>query len=399
MRRRGLAFLSFVTCGGAGLLVALLLVASPSAIAQTVTGTTTGTTTAPPPTMTGTTTTGTTTGTTTTGTTTTGTTTTGTTTVTTTTATTTVRKPKPVPRPVPRPAPRPRRPTTISAGVTIGGDILVGGLSPAQAARVLRSQFARPLTIRLARRTLLATPRQLGALAHGAEAIRRARHTRPGRNVPLRVTVRSASLDRYLNRLAERFDRSTIDSSLLLRNGKPFVTKHRVGRALDRARLGRALLRSLKTHDRKPLSVTLRRIEPGVSRSSFREIIVIRRSANRLSLFDGMKLRRTFGIATGQAQYPTPLGNFNIIVKWSNPWWYPPQSDWAKDAKPIPPGPGNPLGTRWMGISSPAVGIHGTPDAASIGYSASHGCIRMLIPEVEWLFDQVDIGTPVFIVP
>ena len=65
---------------------------------------------------------------------------------------------------------------------------------------------------------------------------------------------------------------------------------------------------------------------------------------------------------------------------------------------PIPPGPGNPLGTRWMGLSAPYVGIHGTPDAASIGYSASHGCIRMLIPQVEWLFTQVDVGTPVFIV-
>jgi lipoprotein-anchoring transpeptidase ErfK/SrfK len=51
-----------------------------------------------------------------------------------------------------------------------------------------------------------------------------------------------------------------------------------------------------------------------------------------------------------------------------------------------------------MGISAPAVGIHGTPDPASIGYSVSHGCIRMLIPEVEWLFNQVDIGTPVYIV-
>ena len=55
-------------------------------------------------------------------------------------------------------------------------------------------------------------------------------------------------------------------------------------------------------------------------------------------------------------------------------------------------------GTRWMGLSAPYVGIHGTPDAASIGYSASHGCIRMLIPQVEWLFTQVDVGTPVFIV-
>jgi lipoprotein-anchoring transpeptidase ErfK/SrfK len=64
----------------------------------------------------------------------------------------------------------------------------------------------------------------------------------------------------------------------------------------------------------------------------------------------------------------------------------------------VPPGPGNPLGTRWMGLSAPGVGIHGTPDAASIGYSASHGCIRMRIPEAEWLFRHVELGTPIFIV-
>jgi lipoprotein-anchoring transpeptidase ErfK/SrfK len=51
-----------------------------------------------------------------------------------------------------------------------------------------------------------------------------------------------------------------------------------------------------------------------------------------------------------------------------------------------------------MGLDVYAVGIHGTPDAASLGYSASHGCIRMAIPEAEWLFEQVDVGTPVYIV-
>ena len=70
---------------------------------------------------------------------------------------------------------------------------------------------------------------------------------------------------------------------------------------------------------------------------------------------------------------------------------------WAKGEKPVPPGPGNPLGTRWMGLDAAGVGIHGTPDAASIGYSASHGCIRMRIPDAEWLFTQVSVGTPVYI--
>jgi lipoprotein-anchoring transpeptidase ErfK/SrfK len=105
-----------------------------------------------------------------------------------------------------------------------------------------------------------------------------------------------------------------------------------------------------------------------------------------------------FGVATGQSQYPTPLGRWHVVVKWRNPWWYPPNSAWAKGEKPVPPGPGNPLGTRWMGLSASGVGIHGTPDDASIGYSASHGCIRMHIPDAEWLFNHVTVGTTVFIV-
>ena len=91
-------------------------------------------------------------------------------------------------------------------------------------------------------------------------------------------------------------------------------------------------------------------------------------------------------------------GRFQIQVKWRNPWWYPPNSRWARGQKPIPPGPNNPLGTRWMGLSSPGVGIHGTPNPASIGYSVSHGCIRMYISDAEWLFNTVDVGTTVFIV-
>ena len=112
-----------------------------------------------------------------------------------------------------------------------------------------------------------------------------------------------------------------------------------------------------------------------------------------------MRFWRVFAVATGQHQYPTPLGRFTIIVKWRNPWWYPPKSPWAQGQKPIPPGPDNPLGTRWLGLSAPGVGIHGTPSDGSIGYSVSHGCIRMHISEAEWLFNHVGVGTTVFIVP
>jgi lipoprotein-anchoring transpeptidase ErfK/SrfK len=125
--------------------------------------------------------------------------------------------------------------------------------------------------------------------------------------------------------------------------------------------------------------------------------IVIDQSAHLLTLYRAGKATLTFGVAVGQSAYPTPTGEGNVIVKVVDPTWVPPNSDWARDALPIPPGPDNPLGTRWIGLSWPSVGIHGTNDPASIGYSVSHGCIRMAIPEVERLYEMVYVGTPVTI--
>jgi lipoprotein-anchoring transpeptidase ErfK/SrfK len=127
-------------------------------------------------------------------------------------------------------------------------------------------------------------------------------------------------------------------------------------------------------------------------------VIVIRRESKGLFLYERGRLVRRLGVATGTWEYPTPLGTFAVVDKQYNPWWYPPSSEWARGLEPVPPGPGNPLGTRWMGLSVYGVGIHGTPDAASIGYSASHGCIRMHIWDAEWLFERVELGTPVVIV-
>ncbi|MHB1243843.1 MAG: L,D-transpeptidase family protein, partial [Gaiellaceae bacterium] len=269
---------------------------------------------------------------------------------------------------------------------------------PAEATAEVKAFFARPLVLRLGKATLRVTPKQLGASAYVGDAVRRARVAPPGTNVPLKVAAPRQRLERYVRALARRLDRAPVDSRLLLRDAKPFVTKERPGQRLRQVLAVGELFRSLKTHVRDPLELRPEAVPPKTTRTSVGDVIVIRRGLNKLSLYDGMNLRRTFDVATGLPQYPTPLGSFRIIVKWRNPWWYPPASDWAKDAKPIPPGPGNPLGTRWMGLSAPLIGIHGTPDAASIGYSASHGCIRMRVPEAEWLFEQVDIGTPVYIV-
>lgn len=118
-----------------------------------------------------------------------------------------------------------------------------------------------------------------------------------------------------------------------------------------------------------------------------------------LSVYGGDdRLVDSYRVAVGTSAHPTPTGNFRIINKAKNPTWNPPDSAWAAGMGPVPPGPDNPLGTRWMGLNSPGIGIHGTPAASSIGTAASHGCIRMRIPEAEDLFDRVFVGTPVEIV-
>jgi lipoprotein-anchoring transpeptidase ErfK/SrfK len=379
VKRAGVGLL-LLACALAGGLLAVVVAGPTPAAGFETTGTTATTAT------TGTTTTGTT-GTTTTGTTTTGTTSTSTTTTGTTTTTPTFPPPPPAPRP----------PRLIADGVRVGG-VPVGGLTTAEATSLVRAFFQRPLVVVFARHRLQPPPALFGATARIKQAVERARRARAGTAVPLVVTVRGDRVRSYVALLARRFDREPVDARLFLRELKPFVTKDVPGRALDRTGASEAIVRALVRNLRTPIRLRAREIEPQVTRAGFGPVIVIHRGSNKLELFAGMRLDRTFGVATGQARYPTPLGRFDIIVKWRDPWWYPPNSDWARGEEPIPPGPGNPLGTRWMGISSPGVGIHGTPDAGSIGYSVSHGCIRMQIPEAEWLFEHVEIGTPVFIV-
>jgi lipoprotein-anchoring transpeptidase ErfK/SrfK len=216
--------------------------------------------------------------------------------------------------------------------------------------------------------------------------------------VKLFVVVRAAVVRAYVRSLALRFHRDPVDSQLFIRGIEPFVSKGEQGRDIAREAAVRAIVYSLVHNQRRPVRLPVRRLKPQVSRSSFGPVIVIRRESKRLHLYNGMRFVRSFGVATGQSSYPTPLGRYQIAVKWRDPWWYPPSSAWASGLSPVPPGPGNPLGTRWMGLTAPGVGIHGTPNPSSIGYSASHGCIRMHIPEAEWLFERVEIGTTVFIV-
>jgi len=286
----------------------------------------------------------------------------------------------------------------IEDGVSIGR-VDVSGLTPLAAQDLVQAEFDQPLQLRFGRQTILVTPQRLGATARVKLAVDQARRAAPGTHLPLFVRLRAGGVSRYVKALGRRFDRRARNAELVgLRASRPWITKERTGRAVVQRPAVRDIVAALRSHRRSGLRVRAQRIDPSVTRARFGPIIVIRRESKRLNLFRGMRLWKRLGVATGQSEYPTPIGHFSIVTMQRHPWWYPPDSDWAKGEKPIPPGPGNPLGTRWMGLSAPGVGIHGTPDPASIGYSASHGCVRMRIPEAEWLFSHVRVGTPVFVV-
>ena len=287
---------------------------------------------------------------------------------------------------------------TIATGVTVAG-VSVGGMVPVDAARAVQAAFDEPVELRIGRARVLATPDVLGATANVERAVTRASTAPPDTRVTLSIATNTDVLADFVARIAKRYDRAAVDSKLFLRRDRPWVSKERVGYRLDQRRAVRDIVRVLNPSARAPVRLVRRALKPKVTRRSFGAVIVIHRGLNKLYLYHATRFLRSFHVATGQTAYPTPLGRFTIAVKWKNPWWYPPASPWAKGAKPVPPGPGNPLGTRWMGLTAPGVGIHGTPDSASIGYSVSHGCIRMQIPEAEWLFNHVSIGTTVFIVP
>jgi lipoprotein-anchoring transpeptidase ErfK/SrfK len=284
----------------------------------------------------------------------------------------------------------------VPEGVTIG-TTAVGGLTPEAAAERVRAEYALPLVLTYGTFVFEANPEMLAAPAI-QPAVQQALVAAPSTSVPLEVTVRRAALRSYVREVADRFARKPVDARLFLRKLRPWIAREQAGREINRTAAEAAVTAALQAGRRGPLALKPKVLNPVVTRTNFGPVIVIRRGSNALYVYRGMRYVRRFGVATGQSRYPTPLGRFRVVVKWKNPWWYPPDSDWAEGQEPVPPGPGNPLGTRWMGISSPGVGIHGTPEPGSIGYSVSHGCIRMRISDAEWLFDRVAVGTTVFIV-
>jgi lipoprotein-anchoring transpeptidase ErfK/SrfK len=288
-------------------------------------------------------------------------------------------------------------PALIADGVTLAG-VPVGGMSNEQAQAALRPAFAKPIRLVFVDRQWRIVPARFGAKVAVDRGVATALQAPQGAVVPLVPKVDGQAVRRFVRALDKRLSYPAKDAELTgLKGLVPQFEREQTGVQVLRQLTAQRITRALQTPTIRRIRVAAKVVEPTRTVANFGPVIVIRRGVNELRYYIGSRLVRTFGVATGQSVYPTPTGTFSIVDMQLNPWWRPPDSPWAQGLKPIPPGPGNPLGTRWMGLSAPGVGIHGTPDDASIGYSASHGCIRMHIPDAEWLFHHVHIGTPVVI--
>ena len=133
--------------------------------------------------------------------------------------------------------------------------------------------------------------------------------------------------------------------------------------------------------------------------ADYPKVLTVDRAAFRLTLYKDLEPAQIYGIAVGQVGLDTPAGLYTIQNKAVDPAWHVPDSEWAGDlaGQVIPGGvPENPIRARWLGVYG-GVGIHGTSDEGSIGSNASHGCIRMRVADVVRLYDEVPVGTPVYI--
>jgi lipoprotein-anchoring transpeptidase ErfK/SrfK len=313
----------------------------------------------------------------------------------------------------------------IAPGIRVNG-VDVGGMSSAAARQKLRAALLeplnRPVTARYEGRKFRLTPQQAAIGVDIDGSVRRAldrsrqgsmftRAWREVRGAPVtadldaKITYSRPAVRRLVARVQGTLDRTPVDATLDLAHGDLTPTTSHDGVAVRAARLQRDLERALlDSSGRRVVRVRTVVVKPKVSTQQVADkypaVLFINRSAFQLTLYKHLKAVKTYGIAVGQIGLETPAGLYHIENKAVNPAWTMPNSSWvpAKDRGKIIPGgtPENPLKARWLGIFDGA-GIHGTDAASSIGSAASHGCVRMRIPDVIELYPQVPVGAPVYI--
>ena len=304
----------------------------------------------------------------------------------------------------------------LPAGTEIGGmavSRLTRDEAVARLTTAVERDWDRPATVTVAGTRYTTTLRKLGTTHDVSAAVDRAFETASdgtwltrawhrvvdGTDAPredVEVTAYDpAGLDALAAKAAKAVAVAPRDGGVELAGGWLTFTTGRDGRRLDTKAFSNALRQALE--DGRARDVGLTTVKARQERVG--TAVLVRAGENKLYLYQNGKVTRTYGVATGSPRYPTPTGRYEVTLKRYLPTWYNPWSPWSMNEPAIiGPGPRNPLGTRALNISAPGIRIHGTPAWNSIGYSVSHGCIRMRMPDVEALYPLVPQGAPVFIV-
>lgn len=320
------------------------------------------------------------------------------------------------------PAPGPDAPR-FPSGVAIWR-LDVSGMTEAEArdqvAARIAAPLSRPVAVVAAGRRVVLTPRRAGvrvdpgvlvdrAWASAQRALRRLPAAeRTGATVDVRIGLRIAPDRAAVRAFVARADRRT---RVRRRNARLIwgvralrTTRSRSGRRLaGRGRLASTVLATLANPAApRTLRWRVRRIR-AVNRAALKRryplIITVSKGEHKVRVWRRLRVVRRYKVAVGQSAWPTPEGHFRVRSMQVNPSWSVPTSSWAGSlgGSVIPGGSAeNPLKARWIGITG-SVGFHGTADLWSLGSNASHGCIRMRVPDVINLYRRVSIGTPVYI--
>ncbi len=308
----------------------------------------------------------------------------------------------------------------ILPGVRIAG-VDVGGLTRDQAIRAVERAadltLSRHLVVRTAGASWHVTPAALGTRADVEGAVDRAFSLADGMSLlsrvyhrladePVRASLElgysydDAKVRAFVDQAYDEVARPAVNAGIRLVDGRLVMRHARTGEELRKDAAVQRVRQALRERvDR--VRLPLRAVEPTVTDDSLGKTIVVDISENQLYLYDGFKVIRRYRVATAAQGFVTPVGMWSIVNKVENPsWTNPDPTGWGAGMPAyIPPGPDNPLGTRALYLNAPGIRIHGTTNVDSIGTYASHGCIRMLMPDVEELYPLVPVGTPVIVKP
>jgi hypothetical protein len=301
-------------------------------------------------------------------------------------------------------------------GASIAG-VSVGGMTPAEAteavAAAMQPQLDREVTLSWEDKSWSVTPRELGARndapAAVAAAVEASRSTSFVQRMQMKILGDELEFDRtvaityprqgvrgFIQGIAAGLDQDARDATIDYSTGWVEIVRPRDGRKVMRAR-SRSDLREALSSGGSEVDLPVKVLEPKETSGDFDKVLLVRIGENKLYLYEDGEITHTWTVATGQPEYPTPTGLYEVTEKRYMPTWINPSPDTWGASMPaeIPPGLSNPLGLRAINWSAPAIRFHGTQAIYSLGYNASHGCVRMSNDDVIELYDLIDVGTPI----